>query len=147
MPQTGSFSCGVSLSNGSVAMPRFKFTAKFQLADALRALGMKRGKRQNDEIHDVFDRHPVKQAANHRVLGHKRELAACAVINRGYRKSDKEMKDNAQRVSASAAVEGLLAEQTRSHAQWNARPTQKHGLREVQGSSNQAAGGDCLIAH
>ena len=60
----------------------------------VRAPCMKRGERQDDEIHYLLHRGTKKQTAHQWVLGHETELAARRLVNGRRRARDKEVQEN-----------------------------------------------------
>jgi len=71
---------------------------------------VERGEWQDDEIHDRLDGHPIKQAADQRMLNQEAELAAGGVVNGGDGRSDKEVQQDAQGVGGRASMKRGSAE-------------------------------------
>ena len=80
---------------------------------------MKRGERQNDEIHYLLDRGAKEQTAHQRVLGHKTQLATRPIVNRRRGARDKEMQEDTQNVGAGASTDSLPPQQAGGDHKWN----------------------------
>src|SRR5258708_16642667 len=91
----------------------------------VRALGVQRGERQNDETHYVFHCGTKKQTANQWVLLQKNQLAACPVVNRRCRASDKKVQYDPKNIGADASLESLPPQQAPGHHERNV-PSKQH---------------------
>src|ERR1700720_1798104 len=109
----------------------------------VRAAGVKRGKRQNDKIHDLLDRGTKKQAAYQRVLRHERQLAAHRVVNGRCRASDKEVQEDTKNIGTGASLESLAPEEASGNHERDVPAKQDASLEKVQSSGDPAADGDC----
>src|SRR5881392_3168742 len=101
---------------------------------SVRSACVQRRERQNDEIHDFFDRGAIEQPAHQRMLDKKFEPPTCRVINGRCGERDKKVQENAEDVCSCASVEGLPPQQTSSNGQWNLPSKQNAGLCEVENS-------------
>jgi hypothetical protein len=73
---------------------------------------MKRGERQDDEVHDLFDRGAVKQTADQRMFFQEGQPAACGVVNGRCRQGDEEVQQDAESVDTCASMGGFRTQES-----------------------------------
>jgi uncharacterized membrane protein len=79
--------------------------AQKQIVQGIGATGVKRGERQNNQVHDLLDRSAKEKAAYQRVLFQKSQPAAGYVISGSSRESNEVVQQHSQDVDADSALE------------------------------------------
>ena len=103
---------------------------------------VKRGERQDDEIHHVLHRRAEEQAADQWVIDWEEEAAAPGVIDRRDAECDEKMQQDSQRIGARASVERRPSKQPRGDRERNPPAEQNHRLREVQHADKKTTDAD-----
>lgn len=104
--------------------------------------GVKGGEWKNKQVHDLLHSGAEEQSAHDWVLLQERQLAAGCVVGRGSRAGNEVVQEDAKNVGGGATVECTPPEQAAGDNEGNVPSEKNAGLEKVQGSGNQAAGGD-----
>src|SRR5207302_9905942 len=102
--------------------------------ECVRSAGMKRGKRENDKGHHLFNRGAEEQTADQWVLLQKSQLKVGGIVDRRGRAGDKEVQQDTQNIGTYASIESLPPEQAGGNPKRNVPPSEQDaGLSKIQG--------------